>query len=241
MRVDVVTIFPEMFAGPLECSIIKRVRDSGALDVCVHDLREHTTDKHHVVDDYPFGGGAGMLMKPEPWFAAVESIREQAQQPPHTIFLTPQGTVLTQPKARELAQRPALLLLCGRYEGVDERVREALVDEEISIGDYVLTGGELPALVLIDAVARLLPGAVGNEESVAEESFCNGLLEYPQYTRPRSFGGLEVPEVLLSGHHEEIRKWRRRQALLRTRERRPDLFDKLALTPEDAELLDEQP
>ncbi|MGD8238752.1 MAG: tRNA (guanosine(37)-N1)-methyltransferase TrmD [Armatimonadota bacterium] len=239
MRVHVVTIFAEMFAGPLECSIIKRVRDSGLLDVQVHNLRDFTTDKHHVVDDSPFGGGAGMLMKPEPWFAAVESIRKQAQEPPHAIFLTPQGTVLTQARARELTQEKALLLMCGRYEGVDERVREALVDEEISIGDYVLTGGELPALVLIDAVARLLPGAVGNEHSVAEESFCDGLLEYPQYTRPRSFRGRQAPEVLLSGHHEEIRKWQRRQALLRTRARRPDLFDQLTLTAEDAELLED--
>jgi tRNA (guanine37-N1)-methyltransferase len=239
MRVDVVTICPEMLAGPLDCSIIKRVQDSGLLEVHLHNLRDFTTDKHHVVDDAPFGGGAGMLMKPEPWFAAVESIRDGAEEPPHTVFLTPQGAVLTQAKARELAQRPALLLMCGRYEGVDERVREALADEEISIGDYVLTGGELPALVLIDAVARLLPGAVGNEDSVAEESFCDGLLEYPQYTRPRGFRGLEAPEVLLSGHHEEIRKWRRRQSLLRTRARRPDMFERLALTPEDAELLEE--
>jgi len=239
MRVDVVTIFPEIFGGPLDCSIIKRVRDSGLLDVRVHNLRHFTTDKHHVVDDYPFGGGAGMLMKPEPWFAAVESIRDDAEPPSHTVFLTPQGAVLTQAKARELAQRPALLLLCGRYEGVDERVREALVDEELSVGDYVLTGGELPALVLIDAVARLLPGAVGNEDSVADESFSEGLIEYPQYTRPRSFRGLEVPEVLLGGHHEQIRKWRRKQALLRTRERRPELFEHVTLSEEDVELLSE--
>jgi len=239
MRVDVITIFPEMFAGPLDCSIIKRVRGSSLLDVRVHDLRRFATDKHHVVDDAPFGGGAGMLMKPEPWFAAVESIRDESEQPPHTVFLTPQGAVLTQAKACELAQEKALLLMCGRYEGVDQRIRDALVDEEISIGDYVLTGGELPALVLIDAVARLLPGAVGNEDSVADESFCDGLLEYPQYTRPRSFRGLDAPEVLLSGHHEQIRKWRRRQALLRTRARRPDLFERMTLTAEDSELLDE--
>ncbi len=239
MRVDVVTIFPEMFPGPLDCSIIKRVRDGGLLDVRVHNLRDFTTDKHHVVDDSPFGGGAGMLMKPEPWFAAVESIRESSDEALHAVFLTPQGAALTQAKAGELAQRPALLLMCGRYEGVDERVRESLVDEEISIGDYVLTGGELPALVLIDAVARLLPGAVGNEDSVVEESFCEGLLEYPQYTRPRNFRGLEAPEVLLSGHHEEIRKWCRRQSLLRTRERRPDLFERLELSPEDVELLED--
>jgi len=239
MHVDIVTIFPEVFGGFLGCSILKRAQESGALRVAIHDLRDYTDDKHKVVDDYPYGGGPGMVMKPEPWFRAVEALKQGGDPAPLVIFFTPQGEPLTQRKAESLAARERLLLLCGHYEGVDERVRDALVDEELSLGDYVLTGGELPALVLVDAVARLLPGVLGNLESARQESFADGLLEHPHYTRPQCYAGREVPAVLLSGHHEEIRKWRRREALRRTQERRPDLLEQAQLTPEDRELLAE--
>ncbi len=239
MRIDVVTIFPEVFTGPLQCSILMRAQEKGLLAVRVHDLRAWTTDKHHVVDDYPYGGGAGMVMKPEPWFLAVRELRTQSPAPPRVLFFTPQGDRLDHQRAVRLAQEASLLLLCGHYEGVDARVRDALVDEEISIGDYVLTGGELPALVLIDAVARLLPGVLGNEESAEQESFASGLLEHPHYTRPAEYDGLEAPAVLLSGHHEEIRKWRRRESLRRTRARRPDLLAGANLTDEDRRFLAE--
>ncbi|MFQ6133139.1 MAG: tRNA (guanosine(37)-N1)-methyltransferase TrmD [Armatimonadota bacterium] len=239
MHVDIVTIFPEVFGGFLECSMLKRAREGGALSVEVHDLRDYTDDKHKVVDDYPFGGGPGMVMKPEPWFRAVSALKGGGEARSWVVFFTPQGEQLTQDKVKLLAARDRLLLLCGHYEGVDQRVCDELVDEEVSLGDYVLTGGELPALVLVDAVARLLPGVLGNEESPGDESFADGLLEYPQYTRPRCHAGLEVPEVLLSGHHEEIRKWRRREALRRTRQRRPDLLAQAELTDEDRELLAE--
>ena len=239
MRIDVVTIFPEMLLGPLSCSLTKRAIERGTVDIQVHDLRDFTHDRHHVVDDYPYGGGAGMVMKPEPWFRAVEALADAAPERPHAILLTPQGPVLTQAKVQELSERPRLLLMCGRYEGIDERVREALADEEVSVGDFVLSGGEPAALVLMDAIIRLVPGVVGNEESPAEDSFSEGLLEYPHYTRPSDYRGLRVPEVLLSGHHEEIRRWRRREALRRTRDRRPDLFARLTLTNEDQALLAE--
>ncbi|MFQ6096762.1 MAG: tRNA (guanosine(37)-N1)-methyltransferase TrmD [Armatimonadota bacterium] len=239
MRIDVVTIFPGMFDGPLNYSITKRALDRGLVEIHVHDLRDYARDRHRVVDDYPYGGGAGMVMKPEPWFRAIEAISGTKGERAHVVLLTPQGHVLTQDKVRELARRPRLLLMCGRYEGVDERVREALVDEEVSIGDFIVSGGEVAALVVIEAVIRLVPGVVGNEESPADESFSAGLLEYPQYTRPSDYRGLQVPEVLLSGHHEQIRRWRRREALRRTRDRRPDLFDRLELTSEDRALLEE--
>ncbi len=224
MRIDVVTIFPPLLAGAFEHSIIKRARDRGIVDVQIHDLREHTDDRHRTVDDYPYGGGAGMVMKPEPWFRAVESLRDQGD-PARAILLTPQGKRLNQRLTQRLASEDRLIILCGRYEGVDERVREHLVDEEVSIGDYVLSGGEPAAVVLVDAVVRLQPGALGSAESTVEESFADGLLEYPQYTRPPEFRGWRVPDILLSGDHGAVDRWRREQQIERTRQRRPDLLD----------------
>lgn len=221
MKIDVLTLFPAMFAGPLDESIVKRARDAGRLELQVHNLRDYTHDRHRTVDDRPFGGGPGMLLKPEPIFEAVEHLR---CEPTRVILLSPAGRLFNQAIARELAQLPRLLLLCGSYEGVDERVRERLVDDELSIGDYVLTNGALPAMVVIDAVTRLLPGVLGDDESARDESFSHRWLEYPQYTRPADFRGWKVPEVLLSGHHAEIAKWRAEQARLRTAERRPDLM-----------------
>lgn len=240
MRVDVLTIFPEMFTGFLNTSIIKRAREQGRLDVNLVDIRAYSRNKHRNVDDYPFGGGPGMVMQAEPLFLAVEELLpgNGAAKPP-VILMSPQGEVFNQEMAGELAREQRLILICGHYEGVDERVRLALVTREISIGDYVLTGGELPAMVVIDAVTRLLPGVLGAPEGAWEDSFAMGLLEYPQYTRPRSFRGLEVPEVLLSGNHEQIRRWRRRQALERTWRRRPDLLVRVNLSPEDRLFLDE--
>ncbi len=223
MRLDIITIFPAMFDGPFGESIIKRARQQGLVEINLVDLREFTTDKHRSVDDRPYGGGAGMVMTPEPLFAAVESLRHAAS---HVLLLTPQGRRLDQAKVIELAAREHLILVCGHYEGVDERVRTDLIDEEISLGDYILTNGNLAAMVLADAVIRLLPGVLGSADSVVEESFSDNLLEYPQYTRPEVFRGLRVPEVLLSGNHQAIAAWRREQALRRTRERRPDLLQK---------------
>jgi tRNA (guanine37-N1)-methyltransferase len=239
LRVDVLTIFPEMLRSPLEHSILKRARESGRLDVRLIDIREFATDRHRTVDDMPYGGGAGMVMKPEPLFRAVEQIAGLPGDagPGRIVLMTPQGEPFSQERARELAQEDHLVLLCGRYEGVDERVREHLVTDELSIGDYVLTGGELPALVVLDAVARLIPGVLGDEESPRDDSFSNGLLEYPHYTRPADFRGWTVPDVLLSGHHEEVARWRRRQSLLRTMQRRPDLFRRHPLTEEELTLL----
>jgi tRNA (guanine37-N1)-methyltransferase len=221
MKIDVLTLFPAMFAGPLDESIIKRAREAGLLDLKIHQLRDYTHDKHKTVDDRPFGGGPGMLLKPEPVFEAVEKI---AREKTRVILMSPAGRPFSQAIARELAQEKDLLLVTGHYEGFDERIREQLADDELSIGDYVLTNGALPAMVVVDAVARLLPGVLGDDESSSEESFSGGLLEYPQYTRPSEFRGLKVPEVLLSGNHAEIAKWRAEQAQLRTKERRPDLL-----------------
>ena len=221
MKIDVLTLFPEMFAGPLDVSIVARARKSGLLELRVHNLRDWTHDRHKTVDDRPFGGGAGMVMKPEPLFEAVEALGGGRA---HVVLLGPAGRPFTQAIARELAQRQHVVLICGSYEGVDERVREGLADDELSIGDFVLTNGGLPAMVVIDAVTRLLPGALGDEQSAADESFSHGLLEYPHYTRPAEFRGMKVPEVLLSGHHAEIEKWRAAQARRRTAERRPDLL-----------------
>lgn len=221
MRCDVLTLFPGMFAGPLDESIVKRARQRGLLDLSLINLRDYTHDRHRTVDDRPFGGGPGMLLKPEPIFEAVEAIRTEST---HVILLSPAGRVFNQAVARELAVKPHLLLVCGSYEGVDERVRTHLVHDELSIGDFVLTNGALAAMVIIDAVTRLLPGALGDEASSASESFSEGVLEYPQFTRPAEFRGLKVPEVLLSGHHAEITKWRAEQARKRTAERRPDLL-----------------
>ncbi len=231
MRFDVLTLFPGMFAGPLDESILRRARDAGLIEVVLHDLRGWATDRHRTVDDYPFGGGAGMVMKPDPLFAAVETIQPMAEPRATVVLLTPQGRPLDRALVADLALQPRLLLVCGRYEGIDERAREHLVDIEVSVGDVVVSGGELPAMLLLDAVARQVPGVLGSEASLEEESFEGGLLEYPQYTRPAEFRGWTVPDVLLSGHHAEIAKWRRRQRLLRTRERRPDLLATADLTP----------
>lgn len=221
MKIDVLTLFPGMFAGPLDESIIKRARDAGLLDLQLHQLRDWTHDRHKTVDDRPFGGGPGMLLKPEPIFEAVESL---AREHTRVMLLSPAGRKFDQSIARELAQQEHLLLVTGHYEGFDERIREALADDEVSIGDYVLTNGALPAMVVIDAVTRLLPGALGDDTSSHDESFSHGLLEYPQYTRPAEFRGMKVPEMLLSGNHAEIAKWRAEQARQRTQERRQDLM-----------------
>src|SRR3954462_14025970 len=229
MKLDIVTIFPKMVQGPLAEGIVARAIASGVLDVRVHDLRDFTTDRHRVVDDMPFGGGPGMVLKPEPLFAAVEAIvaKRRAETAPSVILTSPDGERLTHAVADRLRAQEHLVILCGRYEGVDERVRDHLATETISIGDYVVSGGELPALVIIDAVARLVPGVVGDEGSVAGDTFArDGLLDFPQYTRPAEFRGFTVPPVLLSGHHGEIEKWRRQQALERTRRHRPDLLDR---------------
>lgn len=221
MRIDVLTLFPAMFAGPLDESIIKRARKAGILSLAIHNLRDYAHDRHKTVDDRPFGGGPGMLLKPEPIFEAVEAL---ARPETRVVLLSPAGRVFNQAIARELARCDDLLLISGHYEGFDERVRQELADDELSIGDFVLTNGALPAMVIIDAVTRLLPGVLGDEASAAEESFSQGLLEYPQYTRPAEFRGLKVPEVLLSGNHAAIAKWRAEQARLRTAQRRPDLL-----------------
>jgi tRNA (guanine37-N1)-methyltransferase len=221
MKIDVLTLFPAMFAGPLDESIIKRARESGLLDLRIHNLRDYAHDRHKTVDDRPFGGGPGMLLKPEPIFEAVDNLARESSR---VVLLSPSGRTFNQAIASELAQAGDLLLVSGHYEGFDERIREKLADDELSIGDYVLTNGALPVMVIIDAVTRLLPGVLGDDQSSQEESFSHGLLEYPQYTRPAEFRGLKVPEVLLSGNHAEIARWRAEQARLRTRERRPDLL-----------------
>jgi tRNA (guanine37-N1)-methyltransferase len=223
MKIDVLTLFPAMFAGPLDESIIKRAREAGRLDLAIHNLRDYAHDRHKTVDDRPFGGGPGMLLKPEPIFEAVESL---AREGTRVILLSPAGRPFNQAIAHELAAVAHLLLVSGHYEGFDERVRDQLADDELSIGDYVLTNGALPVMVIIDAVTRLLPGVLGDEDSARQDSFSQGLLEYPQYTRPADFHGLKVPEVLLSGNHAEIARWRAEQARLRTEARRPDLLPK---------------
>lgn len=221
MKIDVLTLFPEMFAGPLDVSIVQRARKTGLLDLRIHNLRDWTHDRHQTVDDRPFGGGAGMVLKPEPLFESVKSLAVGDTQ---VVLMTPVGRVFNQAVARELAVRPHLLFICASYEGVDERVIESLVDEEISIGDYVLTNGGLPTMVVIDAITRLLPGALGDEASAQDESFSHGLLEYPHYTRPAEFRGMAVPDILLSGNHAAIAAWRAVQARERTGQRRPDLL-----------------
>jgi len=221
MKIDVLTLFPGMFAGPLDESIVKRAREAGLLKLGIHNLRDWTHDRHKTVDDRPFGGGPGMLLKPEPIFEAVEQL---ASEQTKVILLCPQGRKFDQSIARELAQREHVLLVCGSYEGFDERIREALADDELSIGDFVLTNGALPAMVIVDAVTRLLPGVLGDDESSRDESFSHGKLEGPHYTRPAEFRGMKVPDVLLSGNHAEIAKWREQQAQVRTEARRPDLL-----------------
>jgi tRNA (guanine37-N1)-methyltransferase len=237
MRIDVFTLFPEVFQPYLQASILQRAVQRGLAEVRLHNIRDWTTDRHHVTDDEPYGGGGGMVMKPEPVFAAVEGVLVASPACP-VILLTPQGRLFKQSVAFELSQLPHLALVCGRYEGVDERVREHLVTDEISIGDYVLTGGELPALVAIDAILRLLPGALGDPEGAADDSHASGLLEYPHYTRPAEFRGWSVPDVLISGDHARVARWRRQQSLLRTRQRRPDLLETAPLTEEDRKFLE---
>ncbi|HVL65667.1 MAG TPA: tRNA (guanosine(37)-N1)-methyltransferase TrmD [Vicinamibacterales bacterium] len=239
MKFDIVTIFPKMVQGPLAEGVVGRAIERGLLDVKVHDLRDFTTDRHRVVDDVPFGGGPGMVLKPEPLFRAVARIRAERGVPGAIVLTTPDGRTLTQREAERLRALGHVAILCGRYEGADDRVRQHLATEELSIGDYVLSGGELPALVIVDAVARLVPGVVGDEQSVAGDTFATGLLDYPQYTRPAEFEGHVVPPVLLSGHHREIERWRRREALARTLERRPELLEHAALNDEDRAWLDE--
>lgn len=238
MRIDIVTIFPGFFESPLQESIIRRARDAGLLDIRIHDLRDFTTDRHRVTDDYPYGGGAGMVMKPEPIFAAVESLKEEGPSRRVTL-LSPKGRTWNHGLALEYSALAGVILVCGRYEGEDDRVRRVLVDDEVSLGDYVLAGGETAALAVVESVARLVPGVVGAAESVEQDSFYSGILDYPHYTRPPVYRGMEVPEVLLSGNHEDIRRWRRKEALRLTLERRPDLLEKADLTREDEELLGE--
>jgi tRNA (guanine37-N1)-methyltransferase len=235
MHFDIFTLFPTMFQGPFSESILKRAQERGLLSIALHNIRDATTDKHHIVDDYPYGGGAGMVMKPEPIFTAIEAVYQGGP----IVYLTPQGRLFNQQIAQQFAQETRMTLLCGHYEGIDERVCQHLVTDEISIGDYVLTGGELAAMIVVDAVSRLLPGVLA-EDSPQEESHSSHTLEYPQYTRPPNFRGWSVPNILLSGHHENIARWRRKESLRRTRQRRPDLFAKLDLSSKlDKKLLQE--
>lgn len=239
MHINILTLFPGMFEGPFSESMVKRAIDQGLVEIAIRDFRQFAHDKHHTVDDYPFGGGSGMILKPDPIFEAVEETRtEIGDEDCPAILLTPQGRMFNHRVAQQLAQKGNLILICGHYEGVDERIREHLVTDEISIGDFVLTGGELAAIVVVDAIVRLIPGVLGSEEAVRDESYARGLLEYPQYTRPRAYRGWEVPEVLLSGNHQEIARWRREQAIVRTLERRPDLLAETALTDEERNILE---
>jgi tRNA (guanine37-N1)-methyltransferase len=238
MQFEVFTLLPEVFPPYLESSILQRARHRGLIEVRVHNIRDYTHDKHHTTDDTPYGGGGGMVMKPEPVFDAVESVLGTPPPAVPIILLTPQGRVFTQRVAEELSRHERIALLCGRYEGVDERIREHLVSDEISVGDYVLTGGELPALLLIDAVSRLIPGVLGDPTGAEDDSHSMGLLEYPHYTKPAEFRGWRVPEVLLSGDHGKIDKWRREQALLRTFHKRPDMLEKAELSEKDKKFVE---
>jgi tRNA (guanine37-N1)-methyltransferase len=246
MRFDLLTIFPEFFTGPFDFGMVQRARQQGVIEIAIHDLRSFTTDKHQMTDDRPFGGGDGMVFKPEPIFRAVESLRatdenSDADRRTAVVLLSPQGRLFRQAEAERLAREcRRMILICGRYEGVDERVVEHLITDEISIGDYVLTGGEIPAMVLVDAVTRLLPGVLGSETSAAHDSFSEGLLDCPHYTRPADFRGMKVPDVLLSGHHAEIAKWRRRMALKKTLEVRPELLEQAVLTEDERRWLEAQ-
>ena len=235
MHFDIFTLFPAMFQGPFSESILKRAQERNILSIALHNIRDATTDRHHIVDDYPYGGGAGMVMKPEPIFSSLEAMYQGGP----VILLTPQGRLFNQQIARELAQEPRISLLCGHYEGVDERVSQHLVTDELSIGDYVLTGGELAAMIVVDAVSRLIPNVL-TEGSAEDESHSNNLLEHPQYTRPPEFRGWRIPDILLSGHHEMVARWRRKEAIRKTRQRRPDLFAKLDLSSkQDIKILKE--
>ena len=239
MQFDIFTLLPEVFPSYLETSILKRAAERGLIEVRVHNIRDYTHDKHHTTDDTPYGGGGGMVMKPAPVFEAIESVLTPQPACP-VIMLTPQGRVFDQHVADELSRHERIALICGRYEGIDERIREHLVTDEISIGDFVLTGGELPALLVVDAVARLLPGVLGDPTGAEDDSHASGLLEYPHYTRPPEFRGWEVPEVLLSGDHAKIEKWRREQSLLRTLTKRPDLLEKAELSEKDRKFIESQ-
>ncbi|RZT22965.1 tRNA (guanosine(37)-N1)-methyltransferase TrmD [Fictibacillus sp. BK138] len=239
MKIDVLSLFPDMFSGVFGQSILKKAQEKSAVQFQVHDFREYSTNKHRNVDDYPYGGGAGMVLTPQPLFDAVETLTEETSERPRIILLCPQGERFSQKKAEELSKEKHLIFLCGHYEGYDERIREHLVSDEISIGDYVLTGGELGAMVVIDAVTRLLPGVLGKEESHLQDSFSTGLLEHPQYTRPADFRGMKVPDVLMSGNHKNIEEWRKKESLKRTYERRPDLLEHLELTKEEENWLRE--
>jgi len=236
VQIDIMTLFPEMFQGVFDSGVIKRAMDKQLVSIGLHNFRDQAHDKHHTVDDYPYGGGAGMLLKPEPIFEAVEAIKGESDIP--VILLNPQGRLFSQKIAEEFSGYSRMIIICGRYEGVDERVGEHLATDEISIGDYVLTGGEPAAMVVIDAVVRLLPGVLGSELSPLEDSHVAGLLEYPQYTRPDSYRGWTVPEILLSGNHAQIAGWRREQSIRRTVERRPELLDKVELSPEEKRLVE---
>lgn len=243
VRIDILTLFPEMFQGPFSAGIFQRAVDRKLVEVNIHNIRDYTHDKHHTVDDYAYGGGAGMVLKPEPIFEAVESIKSAIynKEKPDVlpiILLTPQGRLFRQQIAQELSRYSHLILICGRYEGVDERVREHLATDELSIGDYVLGGGELAAMVVVEAMVRLLPGVLGSEASALDDSHTAGLLEYPQYTRPNVYRGWAVPEVLLSGDHGQVEKWRREQAILRTLKRRPELLDRANLSSEERQLIE---
>ncbi|MER1984737.1 MAG: tRNA (guanosine(37)-N1)-methyltransferase TrmD [Solibacillus sp.] len=235
MKIHVLSLFPPMFEGVFGASILKKAQEKGAVELAVTDIRDYTENKHKQVDDYPYGGGAGMVLKPEPMFNAVEAITEGRK--PRVILMCPQGERFTQKKAEELAKEEDLVFLCGHYEGYDERIRQHLVTDEISIGDFVLTGGELPAMTVIDAVVRLLPGVLGQADSHIQDSFSTGLLEHPHYTRPADFRGMKVPDILLSGNHAKIDEWREEQSFKRTLERRPDLLDVLELTPKQQKVL----
>ena len=247
MHFDIFTLFPAMFTGPLDDSIVRRARDAGIVSLALHNIRDYAEGKHAVTDDYPYGGGGGMVMKPDPIFRAVETVLDLPQrqaggepvdQTTPIILLTPQGRRFTQRVAWELAEQPRIALICGRYEGVDERVRRHLCTDEISVGDFVLSGGEIAAMLLVDAVTRLLPGALGQEHGADEDSHATGLLEYPHYTRPPSFRGWQIPDVLVSGHHSNVERWRRQQALLRTWQRRPDMLELAWLTGDDLKFLE---
>ena len=229
MRIDILTLFPDMFSSVLESSIFGRAVKAGIMDVHLHNIRDYTLDKHKHVDDYPFGGGTGMVMGPQPLFDCFDAVIKGRASKPHCIYMSPQGKTLTHEKAAELSEKQELVILCGHYEGVDQRVLDTYIDEEISIGDYVLTGGELPAMVLMDCISRFIPGVLGKTEAFQDESFSNGMLEYPQYTRPADFRGMTVPEVLLSGNHAEIEKWRMQKSEEKTKLIRPDLAEKLGL------------
>lgn len=239
MHIDILTLFPDMFSSVLNASILKKAQEKERFTCNLVDFRKYSKDKHHKVDDYPYGGGAGMVLTPQPIFDAVDKITEEGHKKPRVILMCPQGEPYTQKKAEELAQEEQLVFICGHYEGYDERIREHLVTDEISIGDYVLTGGELGAMVVIDSVVRLLPNVLGNEESATEDSFSTGLLEYPHYTRPADFRGMKVPKVLLSGHHERIEEWRKKESLRRTYERRPDLLNHRSLSENEQIYLNE--